>query len=187
MALELLCPKPKIDPQTKYIYILLKWNSCTSIRLLSNLRKMLNWIQKTTSLYFIIFQVSRNRWVSEFLPYSNLGWWHMKRQRMWPVVKATMNVVWKRSREKWTPLKTWSQNIQTVLQWSATISFPYKHSLSRLELHVTICYCRSFCRQGGGKFNLKRWIGLFFARTELQWKRAHLPNHRIPTTHVFLL
>ena len=88
-----------------------------------------------------------------------------KRQRMWPVAKATMNVVSKRWREKWTPLKTWSQSSRTALQWPASMSFPYKHSLSRLELHVTICYCRSFCRdRGGGKFNVKRWVRPFFAR-----------------------
>jgi len=180
-------PSTPANRHTMRIYIY-KWNSCTSIRLLSNLRIKLNWKQKTASIYFIIFRVSRNRWVSEFLLYSNQGWWHIKRQRMWPVAKATMNVLPKRWREKWTPLKTWSQSSRTVLQWSASMSFPYKHSLSRLELHVTICYCRSFCRdRGGGKFNVKRWIRLFFARTQLQWQRTHLPNHRIPTTQGFLL
>jgi hypothetical protein len=61
-----------------------------------------------------------------------------------------MNVVSKTRREKWTPLKTWSQSSRAVLKWTASTSFPYKHSLSRLELHVTICYYRS-CLQRQGR------------------------------------
>jgi hypothetical protein len=54
--------------------------------------------------------------------------------------------------------ETWSQSSGTVLKRSASMSFPYKHSLSRLELHVTVCNCRSCLHRQGRREILRETL-----------------------------